>query len=1317
MIANKIASESIVRGIAIPELLKEESLADIFKETAKSYPDKTAIIFNKTSLTYAELDIWSNAIAADLNQRGIGCGKSVLVWLPRGLELHATILGIAKSGAAYVPVDREMPAERVEMVLAEVGAAACFSLSPLNSNATILSVIPFAEINPNANPTDTPLPDNYAYYLYTSGSTGKPKGIPITQRQICHLVRSENSLLKVQSSDLVYQGFSVSFDMWCEETWVSYLAGATIWVAYNATSKAIDELGKVWNDNKITVVHAVPSLLAVIEEEVPSIRLINSGGEACSLQVVNKWAKPGRIFYNSYGPTETTVSATFIELHPGDPITIGFPLPNYNVAVIDENKNIVPRGERGELIISGPGVSNGYVNLPELTAKKFMDNPFPTDLLPGERIYFTGDAAIINEDDSIDFLGRFDDQIKLRGYRIELGEIETRLHAQENVHTAAVAVKKDPQGQEHLIGYVLYDDEAVNDENHLRTELAKTLPSYMVPEAIVFLKEMPRMPSGKINRKELPVPAFFHTLSEEVKESIDINAPIEERIVAALHHSFPGKQIDLTQDFFTDLGGHSLLAAGFVSRLRREAGIPHASLKDVYLHRPLSALAKVWKESYATKEAPKRIFNVIPNWRYYTCWIAQTFASLLIFGLFTVQVFGPFVSYYYVSEETSNYFWGIVSAFIFFCLLPPVYTFIVVSLKWLVLGKSKEGDYPLWGSYYFRWWFVNSLQKLIPDQFFGGSPFYPFYLKLFGAKVASDAQLSSITIGSEDLITIGKDASLSSGVVLNNAYVEDGLFKLRKINIGDHSYIGSNCVIAGDTIIEGHTELQDMTHIPVGSVIKTGEVWYGSPGILKETKKIEDIPMPEYVSQRKRAAYTMLFSLILTLFPIFILFPLIPIIVSLHMLDNAAADYNFNYIIVVPALALLYMILYLMETVVFTRLLNHNIKPGRYSIYSMRYVRKWLSDQFMTLSLIVMHPIFASVYVSTFFRLLGARVGNKSEISTASSVTHSLLEIGDGCFVADAVTLGEADVRAQQLILDKTTIGNNSFVGNSALIPQGYRLPPNMLIGVLSMPPTAQQLQENKAADWFGSPSIALPQRQASNPFPDSLTTNPSLKRKIARGTVEFIRIILPETMIIISSIFFIAYGHDLIVDNPLWKIILLLPFYYLGFVGLPVFFFTVLLKWILVGKYKVEQHPMWTGKVWRSEAVTCTYESLSVPFLLDFLRGTPWLPAALRLMGTKIGRRVWLNTTDITEHDMVTIGTDTALNEDSGPQTHLFEDRVMKIGTVVFGERCSIGSRAIILYDTNIGNDVKIEPLSLVMKGEILSPGTSWIGSPVRPA
>ncbi|MGI8634609.1 MAG: Pls/PosA family non-ribosomal peptide synthetase [Segetibacter sp.] len=1310
---------SIIRGSSRPDLLREETLADLFRQAANMHGDNIALIFQEQSLTYKQLDKWSDAIADDLVSRGIGRGGKVAIWWRRGLELHAAILGIVKSGAAYVPIDREMPAERVELVLSEVNASACFSRFELNTNCPLLQVVPMPGEHETLEAPVGPSPDDCAYILYTSGSTGKPKGIPISHRQICHLVRSEQTVLNINENDKVYQGFSVSFDMWCEETWISYFAGATLWVADNTTSKAIDELSSILNEQQITILHAVPSLLAVMDEDVATVRLVNAGGEACTPQVVNKWYKPGRILFNSYGPTETTVTATMIQLKPGDPITIGDPLPNYDVAVIDEQFNILPRGEKGELVISGPGVSNGYVNLPELTNKKFVSKPASCSEMLGDRIYFTGDAAIITSEGTIDFQGRLDDQVKLRGYRIELGEIETRLNEQPNVTAAAVAIKKDGNGNDHLVAYIVSEDEVCMDENALRSKLAKVLPSYMVPALIVSMKEMPRMPSGKINRKELPVPALLQQIEEEnAAETVNLSGPLADRVLALLHKTFPGKSIELSQDFFTDLGGHSLIAAGFISRLRREGGVPYASLRDIYIHRPLQELVSTWEKTPQTiNETPGHEFHPVPAWRYYACTLAQTLSLLLIYGLYTVEVFTPFVAYYYVSEETGSMPMGILSAIISYCLIPPVFTAIVVTAKWLVIGKMKEGDYPLWGTYYFRWWLVKTMQRLAPAQFLSGTPLYPHYLRMFGARVAFDAQISNISIGAEDLVTIESDVSLSSQVVLDNAFVEEGLLKLRSVFIGAHSYIGSSAVIAGDTYIKDYGELEDLSHLPQGGRIGEREVWKGSPAQLKETKQPEDLPHPLLVPRSKKLTYGVLFFLTLFIFPLFVLIPLIPIIIAIHFLDNASSDYNFNYIITVPALSTLYILLFAGETIFFTRLLNAGIKTGVYSIYSMRYLKKWLADQMLSVSLVVMHPIYATVYVRSFFRLLGARVGKNTEISTASSVTHLLLEIGNDAFVADAVTLGEADVRAQQLILDRTIIHNNSFIGNSALIPQGYNLPSNMLVGVLSTPPTREQLQSSEAKDWFGSPAIAMPRRQASNPFPKELTSDPTFLRRLARSTIEFIRIILPESAIICFSILFIAFAHDLIVNYPLLEIIAFLPLYYLGFIGLPALFTTAILKWIFVRKYKAQQKPMWTSKVWRSEAVTTTYEALAVPFLLDFLRGTAWLPLALRILGTKTGKRVYMNTTDITEFDMVSIGDDTALNEDSGPQTHLFEDRVMKVGSIKIGDRTSIGARSIILYDTTIGNDVKIAALSLIMKGEVIAPGTSWIGSPVKPA
>ena len=319
-----------------------------------------------------------------------------------------------------------------------------------------------------------------------------------------------------------------------------------------------------------------------------------------------------------------------------------------------------------------------------------------------------------------------------------------------------------------------------------------------------------------------------------------------------------------------------------------------------------------------------------------------------------------------------------------------------------------------------------------------------------------------------------------------------------------------------------------------------------------------------------------------------------------------------------------------------------------HSIYSPFYVRKWLADQMMSLSLIVLHPIYATVYVSLFFRALGAKIGKNTEISTASSVTHPLLQIGNGSFIADAVTLGEVDVRGQRLFLERTVIGDVSFVGNSALIPQGYTLPDHMLVGVLSTPPTPEQLATGEARDYFGSPAIALPRRQESQAFSDRLTTFPSPAMRIARSVIELIRIIIPETVIICLAVIFIAFGHDIVTGHDVdfrWKIIDVpwdflvhlprvlrigfgLPMLYLLIIGLPAFIITVVLKWLVIGRYESVNHPMWSWPVWRSEAITTTYEALAVPFFLEYLKGTAWLPILMRLLGGKNGSQ------DLDEYD-----------------------------------------------------------------------------------
>ncbi|MCX6194673.1 MAG: DapH/DapD/GlmU-related protein, partial [Cytophagales bacterium] len=487
----------------------------------------------------------------------------------------------------------------------------------------------------------------------------------------------------------------------------------------------------------------------------------------------------------------------------------------------------------------------------------------------------------------------------------------------------------------------------------------------------------------------------------------------------------------------------------------------------------------------------------------------------------------------------------------------------------------------------------------------------------------------------------------------------------------------------------------------------------GSPA--KPIGKKEPYKKATELTFNVKIGYYTTFVVLVFLFPILVLIPLAPSIISLYYLDEQADWYSFYYLFKTPIFAFLYILLFLTEVILLTRIFQKDLQPGNYSIYSKTYLKKWFLDQLFSLSLLVIKPLFATVFISRIYRALGAKVGRNTEISTATNVTHSLLKIGDESFIADDVSIGETEVRNQELQLDFTQIGNRSFVGNSALIPQGYTLGDGMLVGVISLPPSPEQMSINNFKDWFGSPSRPLPNREVISHYPASLTYSPPYFRKIARAIVEFIRVLIPQSAILAFSILFIAYTDDLLKENKWSEIIFYFPFYYLGMVAIPCFLLTWVLKWVFIGRYKIAQHPMWTWDVWKTEAVTSIYESLAIPFFLDYLRGTPFIALFFRSLGVKVGKMTYLDTTDITEFDLVQIGNYTEINLDAGPQTHLFEDRIMKIGSVAVGDFSTIGARSVLLFGTEIGKNCKISALSLVMKGEKIQANTTWEGIPIK--
>jgi non-ribosomal peptide synthetase-like protein len=419
------------------------------------------------------------------------------------------------------------------------------------------------------------------------------------------------------------------------------------------------------------------------------------------------------------------------------------------------------------------------------------------------------------------------------------------------------------------------------------------------------------------------------------------------------------------------------------------------------------------------------------------------------------------------------------------------------------------------------------------------------------------------------------------------------------------------------------------------------------------------------------------------------------------------------FLLAIPASAV-FLVLTILVAAGLRRLLPRQV-AGLASVYSFAFWRRKFTSLILDQSLHELHGIYASVYAPAWLRLLGVRVGRNAEVSTAEGMTPELLTLGHDSFIADGALLGDEEQRGGWMILKPTQIGHRSFIGNGAYVPNGTTVPDDVLIGVQTRTPDNDQLQSGQT--WMGSPALLLPARECLTGFPESLTFRPSWRRRLARGFIEGLRIVLPLALVIATAYLIIVLVMPLAARNG-WGLKVALALAVAGCLyGVASFLLVVALKWLLVGRYRPCARAMWTSFVWLSEAVTNLYESLAVPNLLDFLRGTPMLPWALRLLGAKIGQGVYLNTTDLTEFDCVRIGDEAELNAWCGPQTHLFEDRVMKIGRVEIGARTTVGPRTTILYDTQVGDDVKLGPLTLVAKGERLPAATRWEGSPAAPA
>jgi amino acid adenylation domain-containing protein len=549
----------------------------------------------------------------------------VAICLERSPELIVGLLGILKSGGAYVPMDPAYPQERLEFMLEDSHAKVLVTNRSLHANwqqtgAKLIyldSTWKDIEHQSARTPWNLARSTNLAYVIYTSGSTGKPKGVMVEHAGIINLVIQYRELYGIKEGIRISQTTSASCDASCSEIWPTLLSGATLCIASDEL-RADPELLQRWlidqriNIADVTTVIAERLLALPWPEQNLALRTLLFGGERFRGRPSNRHY-PFKI-YNEYGPTEDTVSTTIAEVidEGTGKASIGRPLANHQVYVLDKNQKPVPAGEAGELCIGGVGVARGYLNRPELTAKKFIKNPFASD---AGRLYRTGDLGRYLPDGNLEFLGRIDDQVKIRGYRVEPGEIEVVLSRHPRVRESAVVVRENPQGDKRLVAYVVarndlpaeslpdrlaIESRQVRQEHselasQLRHYLAGKVPKYMVPSAVVFLDRLPLTPNGKLDRRSLP------GLRSSLDQYVEPRTPLQRNLAEIWQNLLGVERVGLEDDFF-ELGGHSLLAGRIVSEIERILGkrVPLATLLQESTIEKLAAVLQAadWKPQW-----------------------------------------------------------------------------------------------------------------------------------------------------------------------------------------------------------------------------------------------------------------------------------------------------------------------------------------------------------------------------------------------------------------------------------------------------------------------------------------------------------------------------------------------------------------------------------------------------------------------------------------------------------------------------------------------------------------------------------------------
>jgi len=1298
---------------------------DLFEAWVDRNPAAIALVEGDESLTYEQLEGEANRLARFLRSQGIGKGALVGLYFERSARPIVAILACLKAGAGYVPIDPVYPVDRIRFVAEEAELALLLTEPALAARA--IEAAPDRALvleewreeidrQPSERLTraETDLaPDDLCYVIYTSGTTGRPKGIMTEHRNAHAFVLAFNRVCSTTPADRIFQGFSLSFDGSVEEIWMAFSNGAALVVGDVSTPKFGNDLADFLAAARVTYFSTVPTMLSTMARDVPALTQLVVSGEVCPPELVDRWALPGRRMLNVYGPTEATVNTTSADCHAGAEVTIGRPIPGYRVYILDEAGRPVAAGAMGELHVGGPGLARGYLKQPELTAQRFVVSE---QVEPGAsmRLYRSGDLARWNGTGELEFHGRLDGQVKIRGYRVELAEIESVLREDEQV-AAAAASTFDRNGVPTLAAYVVLQDPRRDLDNERLLERLRTkLPDYMVPTFLDILDELPLLTSGKVDRGRLPPPVSALVSAE--RTIVLPASPLEATIASTWARLFQMDEVSTDQDFFLDLGGHSLLAAKAATLVREATGTDLA-VRDVYQHPTVRRLAAALeRRSGGAREAvaapapeptSRAAFESVPASTRRRTAALQAVSLYLLYGVATLPAFGMLLVEIAVIRGTLELGAGLAVGLLLMLGIWPALLTVGIVAKWLLIGRYQPGEHPLWGGYYFRWWLVGRLTALSGAGLLAGTPMMAVYYRLMGARVGGRCSIETAEVSAWDLVSIGDETTIGPDTQLLGVRVEGGMLRLGRVDIGSRCFLGTHVAIGLDVRMEDEARLDDQSMLPDGSLVPVGQQLAGSPPRAADVLLPEG-PRVDLGGPLRLALYTVVQVLAADLLAIVLALPaLVFLAVILAAVIYGSLALGAEALLVLVPTGVIVNCLWI---ALVKRLLLARAEPGVYPLYTRFYLRKWLSDSLMRGARATMLPVFTTLYLPAWLRLLGARIGARAEMSTIWSFAPELLDVADESFFADGCILGGRRTYRGRFELRVNHVGRRTFIGNSAILPTGASIGERCLLGVLSAPPR-RTVPVASGTEWLGSPAFPLPNRQKAGNFDERVTYRPTRDLYMQRAVIDALRILIPGAMgaalLVPSSLILYAAWTAF---SPLAAMAVApLVAFVLGAVAV---LLCAGLKWLVMGRFAPVIVPLWSRYVWWNEMVNGAYESVAAPAMAPLL-GTPFVAWFLRLFGCRIGKHTYIESTLLSEWDLVEVGDYAALNRGAIIQTHLFEDRVMKSSHLRIGAECTVGNMSAILYDTVMERGASLGPLSLLMKGETLGAGSRWHGIP----